>query len=131
MSVPYVPLHLHTEFSLLDGAIRLKKLCDFAKENNMPAVAITDHGVMYGAMEFCKIAKEAGVKADKNGLKILLTKTEAELGALGLTEAQIAALMAQKAAQDAVNSSMLANPVMWIVAGLAALVAITTAVINA
>lgn len=62
MSVPYVPLHLHTEFSLLDGAIRLKKLCEFAKENNMPAVAITDHGVMYGAMEFCKTAKEAGVK---------------------------------------------------------------------
>ena len=58
----YVPLHLHTEYSLLDGAIRLKKLCDFAKENDMPAVAITDHGVMYGAMEFCKIAKEAGIK---------------------------------------------------------------------
>lgn len=58
----YVPLHLHTEFSLLDGAIRLKKLCQFAKENDMPAVAITDHGVMYGAMEFCKTAKEAGVK---------------------------------------------------------------------
>ena len=54
----YVPLHLHTEFSLLDGAIRLKKLCEFAKENDMPAVAITDHGVMYGAMEFCKTAKE-------------------------------------------------------------------------
>ncbi len=58
----YVPLHLHTEFSLLDGAIRLKKLCEFAKNNDMPAVAITDHGVMYGAMEFCKTAKEAGVK---------------------------------------------------------------------
>ena len=58
----YVPLHLHTEYSLLDGAIRLKDLCAFAKQNDMPAVAITDHGVMYGAMEFCKIAKEAGVK---------------------------------------------------------------------
>jgi len=58
----YVPLHLHTEYSLLDGAIRLKKLCEFAKQNDMPAVAITDHGVMYGAMEFCKMAKETGVK---------------------------------------------------------------------
>ena len=40
----FVPLHLHSEFSLLDGAIKLKDLCNFAKENNMPAVAITDHG---------------------------------------------------------------------------------------
>jgi DNA polymerase-3 subunit alpha len=58
----YVPLHLHSEYSLLDGAIRLKDLCDFAKQNNMPAVAITDHGVMYGAIDFYKTAKEAGVK---------------------------------------------------------------------
>ena len=47
---PYVPLHLHTEYSLLDGAIRIKELIDFAKEAGMPAVAITDHGVMYGAI---------------------------------------------------------------------------------
>lgn len=58
----YVPLHLHSEYSLLDGAIKLKDLCAFAKENNMPAVAVTDHGVMYGAIDFYKTAKEAGVK---------------------------------------------------------------------
>lgn len=58
----YVPLHLHSEYSLLDGAIRLKDLCKFAKENDMPAVAMTDHGVMYGAIDFYKTAKEAGVK---------------------------------------------------------------------
>lgn len=58
----YVPLHLHSEYSLLDGAIKLKKLCSFVKENNMPAVAITDHGVMYGAIDFYRTAKEAGVK---------------------------------------------------------------------
>ncbi|MGN1152794.1 MAG: DNA polymerase III subunit alpha, partial [Candidatus Gastranaerophilaceae bacterium] len=62
MSVQYVPLHLHTEYSLLDGAIRIKDLCNFAKENNMPAVAITDHGVMYGDMELYTTAKETGIK---------------------------------------------------------------------
>ncbi|MDD3435913.1 MAG: DNA polymerase III subunit alpha [Candidatus Gastranaerophilales bacterium] len=58
----YVPLHLHSEYSLLDGAIRLKDLCKFAKENDMPAVAVTDHGVMYGAIDFYRTAKEIGVK---------------------------------------------------------------------
>lgn len=58
----YVPLHLHSEYSLLDGAIKLKDLCKYAKENDMPAVAMTDHGVMYGAIDFYRTAKEAGVK---------------------------------------------------------------------
>ena len=58
----FVPLHLHSEFSLLDGAIKLKDLCKFAKENNMPAVAITDHGVMYGALDLYLEAKEEGIK---------------------------------------------------------------------
>ncbi len=57
-----VPLHVHTEYSLLDGAIRVNDLVNFAKENNMPAVAITDHGVMYGDMELYTTAKEAGIK---------------------------------------------------------------------
>ena len=47
----YVPLHVHSEYSLLDGAIRVDDLLKFAKENDMPAVALTDHGVMYGDME--------------------------------------------------------------------------------
>ncbi|MDD3420236.1 MAG: PHP domain-containing protein, partial [Candidatus Gastranaerophilales bacterium] len=62
MQKSYVPLHLHTEYSLLDGAMRIKDLIKFAKQNDMPAVAITDHGVMYGAIEFYCKAKEAGVK---------------------------------------------------------------------
>lgn len=62
MNTPYVPLHLHSEYSLLDGAIRLKDLCKFAKENNMPAVAMTDHGVMYGAIDFYRTAKDVGIK---------------------------------------------------------------------
>ena len=58
----YVPLHLHTEYSLLDGAIKVKKLCNFCKEQGWPAVAITDHGVMHGAIELYKTAKEIGIK---------------------------------------------------------------------
>ena len=62
MRLPYVPLHLHTEYSLLDGAIRIDDLCKFAKDEEFPAVAITDHGVMYGDMELYTTAKEAGIK---------------------------------------------------------------------
>ena len=58
----FIPLHIHTEYSLLDGAIRIKDLVNFAKENDMPAIAITDHGVMYSAIEFYEIAKENGIK---------------------------------------------------------------------
>ncbi len=58
----YVPLHVHTEYSLLDGATRIKELVSFAKENNMPAAAITDHGLMYGSIELYRTAKEQGIK---------------------------------------------------------------------
>lgn len=59
----YVPLHLHTEYSLLDGGIKLKDLFKFAKQNNMPAVALTDHGTMYGVVDFYLNAKYSdGVK---------------------------------------------------------------------
>jgi DNA polymerase III subunit alpha len=57
---PYVPLHLHTEYSLLDGATMIKDLVKKAKDENMPAVAITDHGVMYGAVELTKTCQELG-----------------------------------------------------------------------
>ncbi len=60
MPRPYVPLHLHTEYSLLDGATRIKDLVKKAKAENMPAVAITDHGVMYGAVELSKACHEIG-----------------------------------------------------------------------
>jgi len=59
---PFVHLHVHTEFSLLDGAARIKKLVKLCKEYNMPAVAITDHGNMYGATRFFDACKEAGIK---------------------------------------------------------------------
>ena len=58
----FVHLHLHTEYSLLDGACRIGKLMDRVKELGQDAVAITDHGVMYGVIDFYKAAKAAGVK---------------------------------------------------------------------
>lgn len=58
----FVHLHNHTEYSLLDGASRIKKLVKRAKELDMPAVAITDHGVMYGVIDFYKEAKKQGIK---------------------------------------------------------------------
>jgi len=58
----FVHLHVHSEFSLLDGACRIPDLVQRAKEFNMPAIALTDHGVMYGAIDFYKTAKENGIK---------------------------------------------------------------------
>jgi len=58
----FVHLHVHTEYSLLDGASRIRKLVSQAKALEMPAVAITDHGVMYGVIDFYKEAKKAGIK---------------------------------------------------------------------
>ncbi len=58
----FVHLHLHTEYSLLDGACRIAKLMDRVKELGQRAVAITDHGSMYGCIEFYKTAKAAGIK---------------------------------------------------------------------
>jgi DNA polymerase III subunit alpha len=52
MSASFVHLHLHTEYSLLDGMIRIKDLAKRAKELGMPAVAMTDHGNLYGAIKF-------------------------------------------------------------------------------
>ena len=58
----FVHLHVHTEYSLLDGACRIAGLMDRVKELGQDAIAITDHGVMYGAIDFYKAAKAAGVK---------------------------------------------------------------------
>src|ERR1700749_2452298 len=58
----YVHLHLHTDYSLLDGAIQIKHLSERVRELGMKACAITDHGNMYGAVSFYKEMKAHGVK---------------------------------------------------------------------
>ena len=62
MSTEFIHLHNHSHYSLLDGACRIDDLVNAAAKNNMPAVALTDHGVMFGAIEFYKKAQKAGVK---------------------------------------------------------------------
>ncbi|MBR3888584.1 MAG: DNA polymerase III subunit alpha [Clostridia bacterium] len=62
MERDFVHLHVHTEYSLLDGANRIKELVARVKELGMKAIAITDHGVMYGAIEFYKECKKQGIK---------------------------------------------------------------------
>ena len=58
----FVHLHLHTDYSMLDGACDVEKLCQRAKQLNMPAVAMTDHGNIFGSVHFVNAAKAAGIK---------------------------------------------------------------------
>ncbi len=58
----FVHLHLHTEYSLLDGSIRIESLCDRVRDLAMPAVAMTDHGNMFGVVDFYQKVDKAGIK---------------------------------------------------------------------
>ena len=62
MAPSFIHLHNHSEYSVLDGAVRLEKLVEAAVRHNMPAVALTDHGNVFGAVSFFKEAKARGVK---------------------------------------------------------------------
>ena len=58
----FVGLHIHSDYSLLDGASQIDPLIDRCLELDMPAIALTDHGVMYGAIELIKTCKKKGIK---------------------------------------------------------------------
>ena len=58
----FAHLHVHTEFSLLDGSSKIKEITARAKELGMNSLAITDHGVMYGAIDFYRAANANGIK---------------------------------------------------------------------
>ena len=60
--VPFTHLHVHTEYSLLDGASKIDELVARTKELGMDSIAITDHGVMYGVVDFYRAALKAGIK---------------------------------------------------------------------
>jgi DNA polymerase III subunit alpha len=62
MSQYFTHLHIHTDYSLLDGAITLERLVDFAKSKSMKAIGISDHGNVFGAVKFFQLAKKAGIK---------------------------------------------------------------------
>ena len=58
----FTHLHLHTDFSLLDGAIAIEKLVEFGQKNQFKSLAITDHGNIFGAVKFFQKCKKAGIK---------------------------------------------------------------------
>ncbi len=62
-NVEFVHLHNHSEYSFLDGACRIKDMVNWASEHGAPALALTDHGNLFGVLDFCIAAKEAGLKA--------------------------------------------------------------------
>jgi DNA polymerase III alpha subunit len=74
----FAHLHVHTEYSLLDGFSNIKKLVKRVKELGMPAVAITDHGTMFGVIDFYNAAKKEGIKP--------IIGVEAYMAARGMTD---------------------------------------------
>jgi DNA polymerase III subunit alpha len=60
--MPFIHLHLHSEYSMLDGACRIDRMLERAQELEMPAIAVTDHGCLYGAINFYEAARKAGIK---------------------------------------------------------------------
>ena len=79
---PFIHLHVHTQYSLLDGQASIDALIDKAQKDGMPAIAVTDHGVMFGIKEFFnKVSKKNGkplgaIKDYEKELKELKSKTE-------------------------------------------------------
>src|SRR5512136_1686263 len=58
----FIHLHVHSQYSLLDGAIRFEEVCDLARKYRMTALALTDHGNMFGVIEFYQMAIKHGIK---------------------------------------------------------------------
>ena len=84
----FAHLHVHTEYSLLDGACRIRDLPKLVKELGQTAVAITDHGVMYGAIDFYRACKAQGIQPGQTGL-------DAPLGYGGHTQEMLKCLQGQ------------------------------------
>ena len=63
----FVHLHVHTEYSMLDGAAKISELVAEVARQEMPAIAMTDHGNVFGSFEFHKLSKAAGVKPNLFG----------------------------------------------------------------
>ncbi|MBI5026264.1 MAG: DNA polymerase III subunit alpha [Nitrospirae bacterium] len=87
MHSDYVPLHLHTQHSLLDGAIRVEELIIKAQEYKLPAIAITDHGNLFGAVNFYKTVSKAGIKPIIGCEVYVAPKSRFDRGLNGISEA--------------------------------------------
>ena len=90
----FVHLHLHSEYSLLDGACRIDDLVKKAVDLNMPAIGLTDHGVMYGSMEFYLKCKKAGIKPLIGNEMYVATRTRHEKESKKLDDARHLVLLA-------------------------------------
>ncbi len=96
MSTPdFVHLHLHSEYSLLDGACRIDDLVKKAVALDMPAIALTDHGVMYGSMEFYLKCKKAGIKPLVGNEMYVATRTRHQKESKKTDDARHLVLLAQ------------------------------------
>jgi DNA polymerase-3 subunit alpha len=62
MDLSFIHLHNHSEYSILDGGLRISDMIEAAYKNNMPAVALTDHGNVFGAVSFFRKAKAKGIQ---------------------------------------------------------------------
>ena len=83
----FIHLHLHTQFSLLDGACRINELLKLAHEYKMESLAITDHGSMFGAIEFYKEAQKAGIKPIIGCETYVAPASRLEKNSVGIDEA--------------------------------------------
>ncbi len=96
MATPdFVHLHLHSEYSLLDGACRIDDLVKKAVSLDMPAIALTDHGVMYGSMEFYLKCKKAGIKPLVGNEMYVATRTRHQKESKKTDDARHLVLLAQ------------------------------------
>ena len=119
---PFIHLHVHTQYSLLDGQASIDALIDKAQKDGMPAIAVTDHGVMFGIKEFFnKVSKKNGkplgaIKDYEKELKELKSKTE-------LTAEEQARLERRKKYS---NRSSVASAIVPVTDGIASLLHRTT-----
>ena len=126
---PFIHLHVHTQYSLLDGQASIDALIDKAQKDGMPAIAVTDHGVMFGIKEFFnKVSKKNGkplgaIKDYEKELKELKSKTE-------LTAEEQARLeemqRSKKRRKKYSNRSSVASAIVPVTDGIASLLHRTT-----
>ena len=127
---PFIHLHVHTQYSLLDGQASIDALIDKAQKDGMPAIAVTDHGVMFGIKEFFnKVSKKNGkplgaIKDYEKELKELKSKTE-------LTPKSKPALKkylqrSKKRRKKYSNRSLVASAIVPVTDGIASLLHRTT-----
>ena len=109
----FVHLHVHTQYSLLDGALKIPDLMKRVKETGMSAVAMTDHGNMYGAVDFQKAASKKGVKSII-GCEMYFTKEAYDLPAEDKTELKSYHLTMLAMNHQGYKNLMFLNSMAWL-----------------